>query len=135
MFLMGDPRNWTDRKVAAVRSENAAADKAELATCELYDHGPWWVAQLTPCETFRNKSALAATTCAGCLREERLTWSMLKHTSLSHRTWPEVMRKFTCKHCGSGPREIGFSKGVALDARQTGKLSRRPAGARDQPTR
>ena len=124
---MGDPRNWSPEKVGRLRSANAHADMAEIARCELFDHGPWKVAQLTPCETFRHRHVFVGTVCAGCNRREAVSWSQLKHTALSHRTWPEVMRRFSCTACGSGALCTTFQHGTD-QARgiKRGRLSRRP---------
>ena len=126
---MGDPRNWTDRKVAAVRSENAAADKAQLATLELHDQGPdMMVGSLTPCTTFNYLRYEARVQCAGCHRTRDLKWQDFARTRISHEPWHVLFRTMlTCDACHHGPLEIRFSRVPAGGgASQCGCISRRP---------
>lgn len=131
---MGDPRNWTDRKVDAVRSANAAADRAELRTCTLYDHGPDLEAlSLSPCAVMNHLHYTVRTRCAGCGRETPLLWARLKHTRLSHRPWDEVVRWLVCDRCGSGPAEVRFEKALQGGGRwNKGVISRSPPVRRQE---
>lgn len=128
---MGDPRNWTDRKVAQVRAANAAADKAELATCELYDHGPDLMAlPLTPCTTFNYLHFQQVDVeCIGCLRVRRLPWAALARTAVSHDPWWQVFRVLLCDDCGHGPKEVRFQKD-AQERAKWGRIARTPAPPR-----
>ena len=69
---MGDPRNWTDRKVERVRRANAEADREQLAAVTFYSHGPHDLSFLAmhPCTTFTRLHLEAHATCHGCGRTE-----------------------------------------------------------------
>ena len=126
---MGHPGNWSDRKVASVRAQNAAADKAELATCELHDHGPdQMVANLTPCTTFNLMHYGATVQCAGCMHRRALAWREFARTRISHEPWHVIFRTaMTCRECDHGPLELSFSRvPVGGGAAATGCISRRP---------
>ena len=115
---MGDPRNWTARKVDSVRRENAAADRERLVEVTLYHHGAAELADqrgpnflaLHPCDTFRVLRFRVTATCAGCgLAWEVSPYEMLQDCAYAHRPWPVVMaRVLICPRCTSCPRELRF---------------------------
>ena len=117
-----------------MRAENAAADKAELATCELYDHGPDVLAlHLSPCTTFNLMHFdQVRVQCAGCLRVRELRWPDLARTRLSHDPWRLAFRTaLTCNVCHHGPVEIAFyGDQPGGGAQKMGRISRRPAPVR-----
>lgn len=109
---MGDQRNYSDAKLAGIRSKNASRDRAELARCELHDWGPdTMFGNLTPCTTFNLMHYEVQVTCAGCHRRRELKWSEFARTRISHEPWHVIFRTaITCRQCHHGPMELYFSR-------------------------
>ena len=140
---MGDPRNWTARKVGQVRRENSARDRQRLVEVTLYHHsaaalagqaGPNFMV-LHPCDTFRVFRLRVTATCMGCMAQREVTAAAFDDTPWAHRHWPAVMDKLICERCESCPRELRFSdlRGgdvgvISLDAQTTLRVATATSG-------
>ena len=109
---MGHPGNWSARKFASVRSQNASEALAELVTAEFRHQGDRnhnFVA-MTPCTTFNYLYLTAEAECCGCLRTSPISKATALATTVSHEPWPTTLALLVCRGCGSRPKSIAFHK-------------------------
>lgn len=127
---MGHVGNYSPEKIERLRSANAAADRAALATCELHDHGPdLMFGSITPCTTFNYGGGWTVhVRCAGCLRRREMKWPEFARTRISHEPWHVIFRTaIICSECRHGPQELYFSRvPTGGGAPQVGCISRQP---------